>query len=149
MSSISASDIHVGQAIPLGPYRISREELLAFAETFDPQPFHMDEAVAKSSLLGGLATSGWHTASIMMRMLCDAFFIEANALGSTGIKEMQWLKPVYVDDVLSGTMTITGVRVSASKPDWLIVNFDARVWDEKSEHKAAMRSMVFVRALAP
>ncbi len=136
----------VGLVLPLGPYIVTRDELLEFAQRFDPQAFHIDEVAAKSSVLGGLAASGWHTASIMMRLLCDAYFIDADALGSTGIEEMKWLKPVYVDDVLSGEMLVTGVRASASRPDRCIVNFDAFVWDAKQEQKAIMRSMVFINA---
>jgi acyl dehydratase len=137
-----------GLVIPLGPYAVTREELLAFASEFDAQPFHLDEEVAKSSVLGGLAASGWHTASITMRMLCDAFFIQARTLGSTGIEEMTWLKPVYVDEVLTGEMKVVSVRRSVSRPDRDIVNFDASIWNEKQEHKAFMRSMVFVRVAA-
>jgi acyl dehydratase len=138
-----------GQSIALGPYEVTRAELLAFAMAFDPQPFHLDAEAATSSVLGGLAASGWHTASIMMRMLCDAFFIEADAMGSTGIEEIKWLKPVYVGDVLSGTMTVTGVRQSASKPDRLVVNFEASIWAHNQEQKAFMRSMVFIPVPPP
>jgi acyl dehydratase len=121
----------VGQIIPLGPYPVKRSDLLEFAAAFDPQPFHLDESIANSSIL--------------MRMICDAFFLKVDALGSTGIEEMKWLKPVYVDDVLSGQMKITSIRNSRSKPDRLIVNFEADVWDQKNNTKARMVSMVFIR----
>jgi acyl dehydratase len=146
---LNTSDLVVGRTLALGPATVTREDLLAFATQFDPQPFHLDEAVAKSSVLGGLATSGWHTASILMRMICDVFFLKVNALGSAGIEEMKWLKPVYVDDVLSGHLTITGVRRSASKPDRVIVKFDATLHDQNNQQKALMRSMVFVRMPTP
>jgi acyl dehydratase len=139
----------VGDVIALRPYTVSRDELLTFAATFDPQPFHLDEAEANVSVLGGLATSGWHTSSIMMRMICDAFFLRINVVGSTGIEEMKWLKPVYVGDVLSGHLTITAVRRSNSKPDWLIVNFAVDLWDQSRTVKARMVSMVFIKDQSP
>ncbi len=134
-----------GEALALGPYTVTRAELLAFATEFDPQPFHLDDDAATSSVLGGLAASGWHTASILMRLICDAFFLHVDALGSSGIEEMKWLKPVYAEDILSGELLITQVRRSSSKPDRLIVNFDASVWDQNNQAKALMRSMVFIR----
>jgi acyl dehydratase len=149
MSALTISDICVGREVALGPYKVTRDELLDFAQEFDPQPFHLDEVAATSSVLGGLATSGWHTSSIIMRMLCDAFFLHVNAIGSTGIDEMKWLKPVYVDDELSGTLTFTAVRQSVSKPDRIIVNFDVSIRDQKREAKAFMRSMVLVEVNAP
>jgi acyl dehydratase len=135
----------IGDVIALGSYTVARDELLDFAMAFDPQPFHLDDAVANASVLQGLATSGWHTASILMRMICDAFFLKVEALGSTGIEEMKWLKPVYVGDVLAGQLTITGVRRSNSKPGWLIVNFAADLWDHTRTAKARMVSMVFIK----
>jgi acyl dehydratase len=149
MAALTIGDICVGREIALGPYIVTRHELLDFAQVFDPQPFHLDEVAATSSVLGGLATSGWHTSSIIMRMVCDAFFLHVNAIGSTGIDEMKWLKPVYVDDELSGTLTFTAVRRSVSKPDRIIVNFDVNIRDQKRESKAFMRSMVLVEVNAP
>jgi acyl dehydratase len=149
MPALMFSDVRAGLQLPLAPHEVTRDALLAFATEFDPQPFHLDEAVATSSVLGGLATSGWHTSSIIMRMLCDAFFLHVNAIGSTGIEEMKWLKPVYAGDTLSGTMLITNVRPSARRPDRLIVNFDVEIWDQSREAKAFMRSMVLVQATAP
>ena len=142
------ADLHVGRQFALGPYALTREELLAFASEFDPQPFHLDEEVAKSSVLGGLAASGWHTSSIMMRMICDVLFSKLATIGSTGIDEIKWLKPVYADDVLSGTLTITMVRVSRKQADVGIFTFEAEVHDQLGEAKASLRSMGRVR-IAP
>jgi acyl dehydratase len=147
--TLKVSDIVVGKVLPLAPYRVTREDLLAFAHEFDPQPFHLDETAANDSVLAGLATSGWHTTSILMRMICDAFFLKVNAIGSTGIEEMKWLKPVYVDDTLSGDLTVTAVRRSKKKPDWLIVNYVANLWDQSQMQKARMTSMVFIQDPQP
>ncbi len=137
-------DLQEGQRFSLGPVVVTREELLAFASEFDPQPFHLDEEVATASVLSGLATSGWHTSSLLMRMICDAFFLKVKALGSTGIDEMKWMKPVLAGDVLSGTLTLTQVRPSLSMPQRGIVNFDASLVDQNAKPVAFMRSMVFV-----
>lgn len=138
-----------GKVIPLGPYVVTREALIAFASEFDPQPFHLDEAAATSSVLAGLATSGWHTSSILMRLICDAFFLRVETVGSAGIDEMKWLKPVYANDTLSGQLTITAVRRSISKADRMIVNFEAELWDQNRTPKASMRSMVFIAVPTP
>jgi acyl dehydratase len=145
MTALAFSEIDVGRVFPLGPYELLREDLLSFAQEFDPQPFHLDEDIANSSVLGGLAASGWHTSSILMRMICDTFFLKLDCIGSSGIEEMKWSSPVYVDDVLSGALTITGVRHSNSKPDIGIINFEANLNDANGRVKVIMRSMVFVR----
>jgi acyl dehydratase len=144
MAALAFSEIEVGRVFPLGPYELTREELLAFAEEFDPQPFHLDEDIANSSVLGGLAASGWHTSSILMRMICDTLFLKIDALGSSGIEEMKWLKPVHVGEMLSGELTITGRRRSNSKLNIGIINFVASLNNTAGEQKAFMRSMVFV-----
>jgi acyl dehydratase len=146
MTALAFSEIEVGRVFPLGPYELLREDLLSFAQEFDPQPFHLDEDIANSSVLGGLAASGWHTSSILMRMICDALFLKIEALGSSGIDEMKWLKPVYGAEVLSGELTVTAVRRSKSKPEIGIVSFEASLRNGAGEAKAIMRSMVFVRA---
>ena len=148
MAALAFSDLHEGQQFTLRPYALTRDALLAFAAEFDPQPFHLDEDVAKSSVLGGLAASGWHTSSIMMRMICDVLFSKLETIGSTGIDEIKWLKPVYAGDVLSGTLTITMVRVSRKQPDVGIFTFDAEVQDQRGEAKASLSSMGRVR-IAP
>ena len=80
---------------------VTREATLAFARDFDPQPFHLDDAAAAASLFGRLAASGWHTFAMAMRMMCDAYLLESSSLGSPGIDNLRWLKPVYPGDTLS------------------------------------------------
>jgi acyl dehydratase len=145
MTALAFAQLKVGQQFALGPLAVSEADILAFADQFDPQPFHLDEAVAKASILGGLAASGWHTSSLLMRMLCDAFFLKIKSMGSTGIDEMKWLKPVYGGDVLSGVMTLTQVRPSASRPGFGVVAFEASLADQNGQTKASLRSMVLVR----
>ncbi len=110
-------DFAPGQVLELGSRTISRESMLAFAREFDPQPFHVDEEAAKRSIYGGLLASGWHTCSLWMRILCDGLLTDTASLGSPGIDELRWLKPVRPGDTLSVRMTVLEAIASRSKPD--------------------------------
>jgi len=110
-------DFAPGQVLELGSRTISRESMLAFAREFDPQPFHVDEEAARRSIYGGLLASGWHTCSLWMRILCDGLLTDTASLGSPGIDELRWLKPVRPGDTLSVRMTVLEAIASRSKPD--------------------------------
>ena len=94
-------DFPVGNAREFGAMHVTREAILAFASQFDPQPFHMDDTAAEASLFGKLSASGWHTCAMSMRMMCDAYLLESSSLGSPGIDNLRWTRPVLVDDVLN------------------------------------------------
>src|ERR1700755_2278250 len=96
----------VGPVMALGSTTVTREATLDFARQFDPQPFHLDDAAAEASLFGRLAASGWHTCAMTMRLMCDAYLNDSSSLGSPGIDELRWLKPVHPGDVLGAEMTI-------------------------------------------
>jgi acyl dehydratase len=124
-------DFPVGHTRAFGPVTLTRDEVIEFARRYDPQPFHLDDAAAEASLFGRLAASGWHTAALTMRMMCDAYLLDAASLGSPGLDELKWLKPVYPGDTLSGTMTVLESRPSAKRPElglvktrWDVVNQD-------------------------
>jgi acyl dehydratase len=139
-------DFTVGLELPLGPYRVSREELVAFAAEFDPQPFHLDEAAASRTLMGGLAASGWHTCAIFMRMICDAFLLESASMGSPGIDTLKWVKPVRPGDVLTGVSRVLEARASTSRPGMGIVRFRHEVRNGASETVMWMENpILFVR----
>ena len=110
-------DFKPGDVIELGSRTISKERILAFAREFDPQPFHTDEEAAKRSIYGGLLASGWHTGSLLMRLLYDGLLHDTASLGSPGIDELRWLKPVRPGDTLAARMTILESIPSRSKPD--------------------------------
>ena len=110
-------DFKPGDVIELGSRTISKESILAFAREFDPQPFHTDEEAAKRSIYGGLLASGWHTGSLLMRLLNDGLLKDTASLGSPGVDELRWLKPVRPGDVLSARMTVLESIPSRSKPD--------------------------------
>lgn len=112
----SFEDFPVGSSFALGPYAVEREEVLAFAAEFDPQPFHLDEDAAATGLLGGLSASGWHTCAMMMRMMYDGFLSGSTSQGSPGVDYVTWKKPIRPGDVLSGTMTVRSARLSAKRP---------------------------------
>ncbi len=110
-------DFKPGDVIELGSRTISKESILAFAREFDPQPFHTDEEAAKRSIYGGLLASGWHTGSLLMRILNDGLLKDTASLGSPGVDELRWLKPVRPGDVLSARMTVLESIPSRSKLD--------------------------------
>ena len=103
-------DFAPGQEMPLEPHTVTRAEIVAFAAEFDPQPFHLDEAAAADTLLGGLAASGWHTCALFMRMLYHGWLREAASMGSPGVDSLKWLRPVRPGDVLSGRSIVLEVR---------------------------------------
>lgn len=109
-------DFIVGSEWPLGSKIVTAEEIIDFASQYDPQPFHLDEAAGKASILGGLAASGWHTASMFMRMLCDAYLLDSTSQGAPGIDYVKWKQPVLAGDTLTGKTTVLDRRLSKSKP---------------------------------
>jgi acyl dehydratase len=94
-------DLEVGDVVEHGSKTVTKEEILEFAEQFDPQPFHLDEEAAENSVFGGLAASGWHTASICMRLLVDGVLSEQASQGAAGVDELRWKRPVRPGDTLS------------------------------------------------
>ena len=126
-------DFAPGQEFAFGPHTVSRQEIVAFAAEFDPQPFHMDEAAAAETLLGGLAASGWHTCALFMRMMCDGWFGATASMGSPGVDSLKWLRPVRPDDVLSGRSVVLDTRSSRSRPDRGFVRFRHEVFNGRGE----------------
>lgn len=110
-------DFAVGQVLDFPPRTVSEEEIIAFARDYDPQPFHLDKEAAKQSLFGGLCASGWHTAGLMMRMLVDHMIGKYASMGSPGVDQLRWVKPVFPGDTLHLRGEILDVRPSQSKPD--------------------------------
>lgn len=128
-------DYQVGQIERFGAYQVTREEVLDFATRYDPQPFHLnDEAAAANPIFGRLAASGWHTCSMVMRMLVDHAIEDGHfSLGSPGMDELRWLKPVYPGDTLSVESEVTDVRPSRSRPDIGSVYFTITAFNQHGE----------------
>jgi len=110
-------DFHPGQEIDLGERTVSEEEIVAFAREFDPQPFHVDPEAASSSIYGGVIASGWHTCSLMMRMVVDGLMCSASSMGSPGLDGVRWLRPLRAGDTLKVRYLTTQVKASGSRPD--------------------------------
>jgi acyl dehydratase len=110
-------DFFAGQEIALGSRTVSEAEIIAFATQFDPQPFHVDHDVAAKSIYGAVIASGWHTCSMMMRMVVDGLMAGSSSMGSPGLEKVRWILPVRAGDTISVSYLTTEVKASASKPD--------------------------------
>ncbi|MFP2898472.1 MaoC family dehydratase [Corallococcus sp. 4LFB] len=110
-------DFPIGEVMERGPYVVTREEILAFARQFDPQPFHIDEDAAARSIYGGIIASGWHTAAICHKLMVEGLLGKAAGMGSPGLDELRWKKPVRPGDTLTVRITTLEARPSVSKPD--------------------------------
>jgi acyl dehydratase len=122
---LAFEDFSPGHFGSFGPRHVTREEMLAFAAEFDPQPMHLDEEAATHSALKGLAGSGWHLCAITMRMMFDGFIGRTASLGSPGVNELRWLAPLRPDDDLMLDVEVTEARISRSRPETGIVTFKA------------------------
>lgn len=123
----------VGQIQNFGAYEVTEEEIIEFAEKYDPQFFHLDHEAAKQSLFGGLCASGWHTCSMTMAMMVANMDKNGRSLGSPGIDNLRWLRPVYPGDVLSVQMEVMDTRPSKSRPNIGIVVSKVSVSNHKAE----------------
>jgi acyl dehydratase len=132
-------DLSVGEVIELGHITVSKEMIFSFAREFDPLPFHLDEAAAKASLLGGLASSGWQTGGLSLRLLVDAFLSKVASAGGLGFSDLKWKNPVMAGDTIGGTVTIAGLRRSASHPQWGIMSLDFDIRNQKHQPVLTMR----------
>ena len=126
----------------LGPYTVTKEALLAFAQEYDAQPFHVDEIAAKDSFIGTLIASGWHTCCINMRLLADELLLDSTAMGAPGIEEVKWLKPVRPGDTLRSRMTVLDSRPSKSRPSIGLVRFQFEMLNQADETVFAQKNWV-------
>jgi acyl dehydratase len=110
-------DYAIGQVYRSGRHRIDKEQIVAFARQFDPQPYHLDEEAAKQSPFKGLAASGWHTAAITMRLLVDGELKPAGGILGVALDQLSWVRPVRPGDELRVTSEVVGVRPSKSRSD--------------------------------
>jgi acyl dehydratase len=140
-------DYPVGTTGEYGAVPVSQEDIIEFAQKYDPQKFHLDPAAAASSSFGGLVASGWHTSAIMMRLLADNFLPKGSSLGSPGLDELRWLRPVRPGDELSIRATVTAARRSKSKPDRGVVRTLIEVFNQHHELVMSVSSvnLFFVR----
>lgn len=148
-------DIKVGDRAEVGRHTFKADEIKKFATKFDPQPFHLDEAAAAKSIFGALCASGWHTASVWMRLMVEHNKREdaaqrargeaVAALGpSPGFRELKWLKPVYVGDTVTYATEIVETRASNSRPGWGLMSFKNTGVNQNNEPVISFISVAFV-----
>lgn len=139
-------DIEVGAVRRFGSKTVTREEVIDFASRFDPQPFHLDDAAAAATHFGRLSASGWHTGSMAMRMMVDNMKENEQAgLGSPGIEDLRWLKPVYPGDTLRCETEVLEKRRSQSRPDMGLFKSQLTVFNQHGEPVMTMRSTGLIR----
>jgi acyl dehydratase len=151
MPEIYLDDLRPGQTFALGRRSVPREEIVEFARAWDPQPFHLDEAAAQASIYGQLIASGWHTACIFMRLFADGLLSRTAAIGSPGLDELRWLKPVYAGDSLDARVEILEVRPSRSRPDRGAARIRCVVSNQRGDEVLTMIATVMFlrRAVGP
>jgi acyl dehydratase len=134
-------DFRVGDVVSIGTRQITESEIIEFATQFDPQPFHVNPEAAAKSKFGGIIASGWHTCALAMRMMCDSYLHDSASLGSPGVDEIRWLKPVRPMDTLRGERETLETRASTKKPDQGVVTSEWRIYNQHDELVMRMRGM--------
>lgn len=142
-------DFRPGEVIEFGDYLVTEEEIIDFARRYDPQPFHVDSKAAAESIYGGLIASGWMTGSIMMRLLVDHFIAPAASMGSPGVDEVRWVRPVRPGDRLHLRVTIVDAKRSQSKPDRGIVQVQQEMINQQGDTVMSLRGMSLAKCRTP
>ena len=142
-------DLDVGTTARFGRYAVTREEVIAFAEKYDPQPFHLSDEAAVATHFGRLSASGWHTCAMTMAMLVENLKAHRQAgLGSPGLDELKWLTPVYPGDTLRCESELLEKRVSASRPEMGIFKSRLTVFNQDDVAVMTMVSNGLIRTRA-
>ena len=121
-----------------------KSEIIAFARDFDPQPFHIDPDAAEASIFGGIIASGWHTCALTMRLLVDGFLSHADSMGSPGVEQIRWLRPVRPGDTLTARIRVLEKRPSQSKPDRGSIKSLTEVTNQAGDLVMTMESFVLM-----
>ena len=142
-------DIEVGARSSFGRYEVTRDEVIEFASKYDPQPFHLSDEAAAQTYFGRLSASGWHTCAMLMRMLVEHMRTEQQAgLGSPGIDELRWLKPVYPGDTLRAESEVLDKTPSRSRPDMGSYRGRTTVFNQHDEPVMTLTSIGLIRRRA-
>jgi acyl dehydratase len=137
-------DFIPGSATPYGGITVEREPMLAFAREFDAQPMHVDAVAAKATMAGELIASGWYTAALNMRMMAESFILDTASMGSPGVSELKWLRPVKAGDTLRGIRHVIDRRPSLTKPDRGFVNFRFEVLNQQDEPVLEQTNLIMI-----
>ena len=138
-------DYEAGRVYELGSVQVELAEVVEFATRYDPQYFHIDESRAKESIYGGIIASGWHTASMMMRVFADNFLSDVSSLGSPGLDELRWYLPVRPGDTLFVSAIVLEARLSKSKPDRGVMRTRTEVHNQHNELVLSSTAVNFMR----
>ena len=149
-SNVPVADRHFEDFVPgavaeFGPIEIDEAEVIAFARQFDPQPIHTDPVGARAGPFGGLIASGWHTVSLVMRVLVDNYLARGASLASPGVDELRWLQPVRPGDALRVRATVVAARRSQSKPDRGLVRTKIEVLNQDERIVMSLTAMNLFR----
>jgi acyl dehydratase len=131
-------DFRVGDSTEMGCHTFTEDEILSFGRQFDPQPFHADPAAAGKTVFGGLIASGWHTCSVGMRLMVQSYLTKTVSLGSPGIDDIRWLKPVRPGDTLVYRRTVVESRASATRKS---VGLVKHRWEAVNQHGELVLTM--------
>ena len=146
MSFKFAEDYKAGDTLDLGSFDVTREEIVEFAQKYDPFPFHIDDEAAKATVFGGIISSGWLTALVWLRLMHKNFVCYETVLGSPGHEDMVWPTPVRPGDRLTGTVEIKESRVSKSKPDLGFVRYTAKLTNQNNDEVFMTTSTLIVKS---
>ena len=139
-------DLEVGSETYFGSYEVTREEVIDFASKYDPQPFHLSDEAAAKTHFGRLAASGWHTCAMTMAVIARKVVDEEQAgLGSPGLDELRWLKPVYPGDTLHVRGRIVDKTPSRSKPEIGSFRTETTVTNQDDVPVMRFTSIVLIR----
>ena len=143
-------DFTVGASREFGAYEVTEEEIVDFASKYDPQPFHLSEEAGRKTLFGGLCASGWHTCAMTMRMVVDNMPAgESQSLGSPGLDELRWTKPVFPGDTLRVKSTVLDKRESRSRPEMGTIFMHNEVFNQNDELVLSFKPIVMYRRRPP
>lgn len=146
---IHLEDIEVDRPVAFGRFEVRKEDIIRFARAFDPQPIHLDEEAARKSIVGGLCASGFHSCAMMMRMFATDVLNHATSLGSPGIDDVRWMRPVRPGDTLSGRMSCSEKRELASRPGVGIAKLKLEMLNQKGELLMTWDSYQLLRVRRP
>jgi acyl dehydratase len=144
VSKLHWEDFSPGRVFDHGPRLITREEIIAFASEFDPQPMHLDETAGSTSMLGGLSASGWHGCCILMKMCADSFVLSSASMGAPGVDEVKWLAPIRPGDQLSLRSTVLETRLSRSRPDMGFVRFMFELFNQTGQRAMSLTTSLMM-----
>ncbi len=138
-------DFAAGECFEMGDELITEQEILEFARRYDPQPFHLDHAAAAASHFGGLVASGWMTAAVAMRVLCQHFISPRASMGSPGVDQLRWLLPVRPGDRLRVRVQVLGCVPSKSKPDRGVVSLHQEVLNQQAQVVMSLQTLAMLK----